>query len=109
MNRDVKRSPPPAFAATALSGRKCRGTDEIPRSRQRLHYRKRTYKEPNTRGQPRKLLKDREALLAFYDFPAEHWIRLRTTDPIDLCHRASSHHQNREMHVTCHIPRVAFS
>jgi transposase-like protein len=26
------------------------------------------------------LLKDREALLAFYDFPAEHWKHLRTTN-----------------------------
>jgi putative transposase len=29
------------------------------------------------------LAKDREALLAFYDFPAEHWIHLRTTNPIE--------------------------
>jgi len=29
------------------------------------------------------LSKDREALLAFYDFPAEHWKHLRTTDEID--------------------------
>ncbi len=29
------------------------------------------------------LLKDREALLAFYDFPAEHWTHLRTTNPIE--------------------------
>jgi hypothetical protein len=27
--------------------------------------------------------KDREALLRFYDFPAEHWVRLRTTNPIE--------------------------
>jgi len=27
--------------------------------------------------------KDREALLAFYDFPAEHWIHLRTSNPIE--------------------------
>jgi transposase-like protein len=27
--------------------------------------------------------KDREALLAFYDFPAEHWPHLRTTNPIE--------------------------
>ncbi len=26
---------------------------------------------------------DREALLAFYDFPAAHWIHLRTTNPIE--------------------------
>jgi putative transposase len=29
------------------------------------------------------LTKDREVLLAFYDFPAEHWIHLRTTNPIE--------------------------
>lgn len=29
------------------------------------------------------LEKDRTALLAFYDFPAEHWIHLRTTNPIE--------------------------
>ena len=30
-----------------------------------------------------KLTKDREQLLAFYDFPAEHWGHLRTTNPIE--------------------------
>ena len=29
------------------------------------------------------LTKDREALLAFYDMPAEHWDHLRTTNPIE--------------------------
>ena len=29
------------------------------------------------------LAKDREALLAFYDFPAEHWDHLRTANPIE--------------------------
>ena len=29
------------------------------------------------------LTKDRQALLAFYDFPAEHWKHLRTTNPIE--------------------------
>ena len=29
------------------------------------------------------LVRDREALLAFYDFPAEHWKHVRTTDEID--------------------------
>jgi len=29
------------------------------------------------------LEKDRNALLAFYDFPAEHWKHLRTTNPIE--------------------------
>jgi putative transposase len=30
-----------------------------------------------------KLTKDREELLAFYAFPAEHWIHLKTTNPIE--------------------------
>jgi putative transposase len=29
------------------------------------------------------LVKDREALLAFYDFPAEHWDHLRSSNPIE--------------------------
>lgn len=29
------------------------------------------------------LAKDREALLTFYDFPAEHWVHLRTSNPIE--------------------------
>jgi putative transposase len=29
------------------------------------------------------LAKDRVSLLAFYDFPAEHWIHIRTTNPIE--------------------------
>ena len=30
-----------------------------------------------------KLTKDRDVLLTFYDFPAAHWIHLRTTNPIE--------------------------
>lgn len=30
-----------------------------------------------------RLQKDRDVLLAFYDFPAEHWLHLRTTNPIE--------------------------
>ena len=29
------------------------------------------------------LIKDREVLLAFFDFPAEHWAHLRTSNPIE--------------------------
>ena len=29
------------------------------------------------------LEKDRKVLLTFYDFPAEHWVHLRTTNPIE--------------------------
>ncbi|MCE0761177.1 IS256 family transposase [Marinobacter sp. G11] len=34
-------------------------------------------------GAMERLRKDREALLAFYDFPAEHWVHIRTTNPIE--------------------------
>ena len=27
------------------------------------------------------LAKDRDVLLAFYDFPAEHWVHIRTINP----------------------------
>lgn len=30
-----------------------------------------------------KLTKDRDELLAFYDYPAEHWLHLRTSNPIE--------------------------
>ena len=30
-----------------------------------------------------RLVKDRECLLTFYDFPAEHWKHIRTTNPIE--------------------------
>ncbi len=31
----------------------------------------------------KKITDDQDELLAFYDFPAEHWIHLRTTNPIE--------------------------
>jgi putative transposase len=30
-----------------------------------------------------KIASDKEALLAFYDYPAEHWVHLRTSNPIE--------------------------
>lgn len=30
-----------------------------------------------------KVTGDQDELLAFYDYPAEHWIHLRTTNPIE--------------------------
>ena len=30
-----------------------------------------------------KIVDDAEALLGFFDFPAEHWIHLKTTNPIE--------------------------
>jgi putative transposase len=34
-----------------------------------------------------KITDDLDELLAFYDYPAEHWIHLRTTNPVQLRHR----------------------
>ena len=42
-----------------------------------------------------KLVKDREALLAFYDFPAEHWIHLRTSNPIESTFATVRHRTTR--------------
>ena len=39
--------------------------------------------EPKYSAAAECLKKDRDVLLAFYDFPAEHWIHLRTTNPIE--------------------------
>jgi hypothetical protein len=36
------------------------------------------------------LTKDREALLAFFDFPAEHWDHRRTSNPIEIAKLCSS-------------------
>ncbi len=48
------------------------------------------------------LKKDRDELLAFYDFPAEHWRHLRTTNPVEsafatvrLRHRRTKGNGNR--------------
>ena len=42
-----------------------------------------------------KLIKDREALLAFYAFPAEHWVHLRTTNPIESTFATVRHRTTR--------------
>ncbi len=41
------------------------------------------------------LIKDRDALLAFYDFPAEHWAHLRTTNPIESTFATVRHRTTR--------------
>ncbi len=41
------------------------------------------------------LSKDRDVLLTFYDFPAEHWIHLRTTNPIESTF-ATVRHRHRK-------------
>lgn len=53
-------------------------------------------------GACERLTKDRDVLLTFYDFPAEHWAHLRTTNPIEstfatirLRHRRTKGNGNR--------------
>jgi transposase-like protein len=41
------------------------------------------------------LTKDRHVLLAFYDFPAEHWKHLRTTNPIESTFATVRHRTTR--------------
>jgi transposase-like protein len=41
------------------------------------------------------LEKDRESLLAFYDFPAEHWLHIRTTNPIESSFATIRHRTTR--------------
>lgn len=42
-----------------------------------------------------KLEKDRDSLLAYYDFPAEHWQHLRTTNPIESTFATVRHRTTR--------------
>ena len=41
------------------------------------------------------LEKDRQELLAFYDFPAEHWKHIRTTNPIESTFATVKHRTRR--------------
>jgi len=42
-----------------------------------------------------KLTQDRDSLLAFYDFPAEHWQHVRTTNPIESTFATVRHRTTR--------------
>ena len=42
-----------------------------------------------------KLIRDQDALLALYDFPAEHWIHLRTSNPIESTFATVRHRTTR--------------
>jgi len=39
--------------------------------------------------------RDRDALFAFYDFPAEHWVHLRTSNPIESTFATIRHRTKR--------------
>jgi putative transposase len=42
-----------------------------------------------------KLVKDRDVLLTFFAFPAEHWVHLRTTNPIESTFATVRHRTTR--------------
>ena len=42
-----------------------------------------------------KLVKDRDALLTFYDYPAEHWKHIRTSNPIERTFAIIQHRTKR--------------
>jgi transposase-like protein len=50
--------------------------------------------------------KDRERLLTFYDFPAEHWRHLRTTNPIESSFATVRHRTDR---TRCAISRESIA
>jgi putative transposase len=54
------------------------------------------------------LQKDREALLAFYDFPAEHWVHLRTTNPIESAFATIRHRSDRAKGCVTRATMLAF-
>ena len=52
-------------------------------ARGRHGHLRREIRRPSTASAVACLTKDRDALLAFFDFPAEHWDHLRTANPIE--------------------------
>lgn len=48
------------------------------------------------------LAEDREELLAFYDFPAEHWKHIRTTNPIESTFATVRHRTRRSKGCLSH-------
>ena len=53
------------------------------------------------------LTKDRDALLAFYDFPAEHWQHIRTTNPIESVFATVRHRTVRSKACLSHKTALA--
>jgi transposase-like protein len=54
------------------------------------------------------LQKDRDALLAFYDFPAEHWVHLCTTNPIESAFATIRHRSDRAKGCVTRATMLAF-
>jgi transposase-like protein len=55
------------------------------------------------------LNKDRDVLLTFYDFPAEHWKHLRTTNPIESTFATVRHRTVRSKGCLSIAPRSLWS
>ena len=55
------------------------------------------------------LTKDQEALLAFYDFPAEHWVHLRTTNPIESTFGTIRHRTDQARGCVTKTTMLAFA
>ncbi len=49
------------------------------------------------------LVRDKEKLLIFYDFPAEHWAPIRTTNPIESTFAAVRHRTNKTKNCVSRI------
>ena len=76
----------------------------------RRRRRRSTPSPPNTAkyGEAvRCLTKDQEALLAFYDFPAEHWQHIRTTNPIESVFATVRHRTVRSKGCLSHKTALA--
>ena len=47
-------------------------------------------------------------MLAFYDFPAEHWVHLRTTNPIESAFATIRHRSDRAKGCVTRASMLAF-
>ncbi len=85
---------PPSPAAKKAMARDLERRGPRPRPTRRRRVRSPT--APSSPRPSRRSSDDQDELLAFYDFPAEHWIHLRTTNPIEstfatVRHREQGH------------------
>jgi transposase-like protein len=55
------------------------------------------------------LVKDRAVLLTFYDFPAEHWVHLRTTNPVESTLGTIRHRTDRAKGCVTRETMLAFT
>jgi putative transposase len=74
----LPKSAPPATRAALVEIRDPDGREHAQKALERF---RRDY--PKWPKAVQKVTKDAEELLAFFDFPAEHWAHLKTTNPIE--------------------------